>query len=207
MDSKALPWFEWQRQSPVGADKICIDNLQISTDGFPDSFGRRKTQPALISVALFLRQQFQSAAEKDALDQSTINYGSLSKDIRDAIEGKAKAGELLDKYRTWRLIEDVIPVKAIGAFETDLFFPKACMMGDGIGFKKSMITNQGLSSAVIYFKNIRIPALIGVNAHERQSRQPIIANVWLDDPKEEIEIPLHVRSAEKCIVEVRPLHP
>ncbi|KAL9091066.1 MAG: hypothetical protein Q9165_004993 [Trypethelium subeluteriae] len=198
----ALPWLEWQRQKPLYADKICIENLQISTDVFPDSFGRNKAQPALVSVTLFLDQQFQSAATKDTLDHSTINYGTLSKKIREAIEDHAGSDDLLAIQQMWKLIGDMVPSEIVKAIETDIFLPKACMLGDGIGFRKSTI-HEGSDSLVIYFKNIRTSAILGVNAHERVLKQPVVANVWLDDPKEEIQIPLHVRSVEKCIVEVR----
>ncbi|KAL9077869.1 MAG: hypothetical protein Q9157_003200 [Trypethelium eluteriae] len=199
-ERSALPWLEWQRRKPLCADKICIENLQISTDVFPDSFGRHKAQPALISVTLSLGQQFQSAATKDTLDHSTIHYGTLSKKIREAIESKAGTDDLLAIQQMWKLIGDMIPSEVVQAIETDIFLPKACMIGDGIGFRKSML-REGFDSLVIYFKNVRTSALLGVNAHERVLKQPVIANVWLDDPKEEIQIPLHVRSAEKCIIE------
>ena len=201
-DSMGLPFVEWQRKKPVYADRVCIDKLQFSTDVFPDAFGRDKAQPGLISIALSLREQFQSAAQTDALDQSTINYGTLSKAILKSIKQRSASGELIMMEQIWSLIGDLIPSESVEAVEIDIFLPKACMVGDGIGFKKSM-TRGGYDSLVIYFKNIRTSTIIGVNAHERKLKQPVIANVWLDDPKEEISIPEHVRIVERILIEVR----
>ncbi|KAI9692514.1 MAG: hypothetical protein M1822_006745 [Bathelium mastoideum] len=199
-NSKGLPWLEWQCKKPIYADKISIKNLQISTDVFPDSFGRNKTQPALISVTLSLRQQFHSAAKEDALDESTINYGTLSKKILETIQRKTGTNELTTVQQLWSMTGDLIPFEVVEALEIDIFFPKACATADGIGFKSSM-TREGYGSLVIYFKNIRTTALIGVNAHERESKQPVVVNVWLDDPKEEIQIPSHVRIVGKNIIQ------
>ena len=206
-DVKGLSWPGWQRHRPIQADKICIDNLQISTDVFLDPFGRTKSQPALLSVTLFLRQQFQSAAKKDALDQSTVHYGSLSKNIRETIERKAGTDELRTVRQMWNLIIDMLlDETVVDAFEIDIFFPKACLTGDGIGFRKSMSRN-GPGSFIIYFKNLRVSTLIGVNSHEREYKQPVIANVWLDDAEEEILVStqLYVWQAQQSIVEVCPI--
>ncbi|KAK5154389.1 hypothetical protein LTR16_012595, partial [Cryomyces antarcticus] len=34
---------------------------------------------------------------------------------------------------------------------------------------------------MLYLKNVQIPTLVGVNSNERTMKQPVIANVWVDN--------------------------
>jgi hypothetical protein len=61
---------------------IRVQNLQTNLKVGVDAWGRAgKLQPVLISAAVSLRENFDTAATGDDVDQSTIHYGVLSKEI------------------------------------------------------------------------------------------------------------------------------
>lgn len=61
---------------------IRVQNLQTSLKVGVDAWGRTgKLQPVFISAAVSLRENFDTAATEDHVDQSTIHYGILSKEI------------------------------------------------------------------------------------------------------------------------------
>jgi dihydroneopterin aldolase len=58
--------------------------------GVPTStmYRRNKLQPIFLSAALSLRQPFDSAASADKLNQSTVNYSTLSKEILKVVDSR-----------------------------------------------------------------------------------------------------------------------
>ena len=66
---------------------IQVNNLQTNLKVGTDAWGRAgKLQPALISATVSLLQDFGTAAMGDDVDQSTIHYGILSKEILKVAE-------------------------------------------------------------------------------------------------------------------------
>jgi dihydroneopterin aldolase len=196
-----LRWEEWQHTKSLYKDTIRIDKLQITTDVLPDAFGRRKQQPAYISVCLTLQQNLESVAEIDRLDATTINYGTLSKAILQKLEEKAAAKDLNTVSQLWTIIENIVPNTVVEAVETDILFPKACRSGDGLGFKRAISTNAK-DALMVYFQNLRVQSLIGINDHERLSKQPVVVNAWIDDPAKQIRADDSIQDWETMIAKV-----
>src|SRR5438874_7268817 len=80
-DDVMITCEEWNRRARSAGDKIFVRNLTLNTRVALDAWGREKPQPVLISVVISLSRSFQSAAEKDELNQSTVHYGTLSKAV------------------------------------------------------------------------------------------------------------------------------
>lgn len=186
--SQQLRHAQWQalHTTSTVSDKITVHNLQVIAKAGVDAWGRKKPQPALVTVALSLAGSFDSAAAADALDQSTVHYGQLSKRIKSAIDGS------VDHVETRILAEQIIApaIKEtagehgnLKAFEIDIFYPKASMYGAGAGYSYSFFTStqtEFAESKVLYLRDVRIPCIIGINPNERQQKQPVVVNLWIE---------------------------
>lgn len=84
-------------------DTVSLRNLRLNHGIIAPIWGTPKEQPALISVDLVLRNGFESAAGKDALDDNTVHYGILAKSIRGAAGGK---NQPLDAFHA--MLENVV---------------------------------------------------------------------------------------------------
>lgn len=179
-----VPLSTWERNTLSFTDRITVQNLQANVQAGTDAWERReRTQPALISFTVFLAQPFDSAAKADKLDNSTIHYGVLSKNILSGLK---------DAQHVWRsshslgtLIEETAirvagPV-SIGSLSVDIFYPKGSLLGDGAGFSSHVSYAESSVSRVLYLKNLRIPCLIGVNSNERKAKQPVVVNVLIEN--------------------------
>lgn len=179
-----IPRAVWKAQPAQVAvtDKITVRNLQASVDAGVDVWGRPKTQRALLTVTLSLAKPFDTAAQADALDNSTVHYGILSKAIQAHIDGQAGR---LDSGQLANNIGNVVRSTAgdtpLASIEVGIFYPKGSMFGDGAEFSFGKACLAGEKTyRQLQLRNVRIPCLIGVNANERQRKQPVIVNIWVD---------------------------
>lgn len=167
---------------PTDADTISIQNLQLPFGILAlDVWGKAKEQPGLVSVTVGLRDGFQSAAEHDALDASTIHYGELAKRIRGGCTARQPVGELI--ATVGQVVQDMADkdgrsIVASTAVALDL--PKASMFGDGVTFRAATFYDEhGRQTAdphwAVTVRNVKIMTMIGVNSYERTAKQPIVA--------------------------------
>ena len=117
-----------------------IDTVSLNNLGFeivaPNVWGQRKSQPALLSIRLELSDGFGTAASKDQLDQNTVNYGELAKNIRARCDNQTTLQTLFSLVETviidmgmradgtCRLSQSTVRVK----------LPQASMYGQGVDF-------------------------------------------------------------------------
>ena len=165
------------------ADKISVRNLEVTVNAGVDVWGRQKKQRALITVTLHLAQSFDSAAEADALDRSTVHYGKLSKDVQSCINTSTTwtSTAILAETILKQIMETKGDTNLLGT-EIDITYPKSSMLGDGAGYCLCS-THEGEergTSTVLYLRNVQIPCLIGVNSNERTAKQPVVVNLWID---------------------------
>lgn len=179
-----VPQLKWTakvaQEGPF--DKIIVQNLEVTVNSGKDVWGRQKKQRAFVSVTLTLGQQFASASSTDSVDDSTVHYGTLSKAIQSQLQDPNSAW--MSTVELSASISDSVRKVAgstrIYAIETDVCYLKGSMFGDGAGYTVSNIEDAGLSSRVLYLRNVCIPCLIGVNSNERLQKQPVIVNLWVD---------------------------
>jgi len=178
----------WEAQPTQLAvtDRITVRNLQASVDAGVDVWNRPKKQRALITVTLSLAKSFSSAAQADALDNSTVHYGKLSKALQ------AHIGTMTEHDSSWtlaaklgRVAQGLAADTPLASIEVDIFYPKGSMFGDGAGCSIGYMLSTNSSGQFVgyqqlYLRNVRIPCLIGVNANERQQKQPVVVNIWID---------------------------
>lgn len=187
----ALPHSRWEAQPTQLAttDKITVRNLQATVNAGVDVWGRVKSQRALISVTLSLAKPFESAAETDVVDNSTVHYGKLSKDIQACIQDFAANSDAENRKTTSDLMlaiheqirQKTVPDnKLLGAVEVDIFYPKGSMLGDGAGYTLGHSLASSDVYTQLYLRNVRVPCLIGVNSNERLQKQPVVINLWIE---------------------------
>ncbi|KAI9717889.1 MAG: hypothetical protein M1812_004416 [Candelaria pacifica] len=174
---------EWDRRAPFPTDIISVSNISVSATVGVDAWGRKKYQPVLISVKLSLAQSFDSAAQNDQVDQSTVHYGQLTKNIIEAVASRGREEIRLDQFA--RLIEatacETVPFPLlVETFETEIFLPKASLLGAGAGIAYARAYGSGDESRVVFLRDIRVPTIVGVNDHERQSKQMVVANLSIE---------------------------
>lgn len=168
---------------PFPTDTISVNNLSVSATVGVDAWGRKRYQPVLISVKLSLAQSFDSAAQNDQVDRSTVHYGQLSKNITNAVESRGKEEIRLDQFA--KLVEatacETVPFPALlETFETEIFLPKASLLGAGAGVAYAICYGSGDESKIVFLRDVKVPTIIGVNSHERYSKQMVTANLSID---------------------------
>lgn len=202
-------------QEPLNSDVISIKNLQLPFGVIaPDVWGKPKEQPALVSVTCLLRSGFVSAADRDALDNSTIHYGHLAKRIRASCAANQTAGHVSNNAD--RILAEMAS-KPDGRFilarsVIDVNLPKASMFGESLSLVNvTMYDESGRSVSVqrtFSVTNVRIMTLIGVNSYERSGKQPVVATVHLSLGPEmqsmDSSQTVALFNMEHALVQVRP---
>ncbi|POS86344.1 hypothetical protein EPUL_001418 [Erysiphe pulchra] len=187
---------------------IRVVNLQTTLDRVSDAWGRYpNSQPALISCSLHLRKPFALAIEEDAVSDSTVHYGTLSKSILEACGRFSDAysnctimlSRLIHFIQRWLtgiggLIDE--PCNAVPSdfllkstplelLTLEIMLPKASLLGSGIKVEGAFRYNKNGSKVKMFsmmgeFSDLRIPTLIGVNPNERLAKQMLIVTVQID---------------------------
>ncbi|KAF2859408.1 hypothetical protein K470DRAFT_219284 [Piedraia hortae CBS 480.64] len=169
-------------QSPTScADKICIKQLQLLEGVIASDVWTRsaRLQPAQVSLEITLREHSSSVAKTDTLDDSTVNYGSLAKQIRAL--SSAKPLDMLTQ------IESLAVGANVAKVEINLSLPQGSMNGEGVVIGCRTMSNEKSSrSLVCKLCNVKVMCIIGIHAHERKKKQPLIVtcSVWLDNRPE-----------------------
>lgn len=186
---------------------IRVQNLQATVQVGRDAWGRTgKAQPILISATISLREPFDKASTEDSVDNSsTVNYGTLSKAILEAVQTFSAKGQNqtlrsllthillhltgrgLDSEESTSKREISLPVlecTALKSLELKLMLPKASLIGGGVSLS-GIIVYGGSGDPEAYslslkVHELRIPTLIGVNPNERRAKQIVVTNIELD---------------------------
>ena len=203
MTGRCISHREWKATQIFEADKISISNLNILANAGYDCWGRPKMQPIDITVTISLARDVSSAAAHDSVDDSTVHYGDLSKVI--VARTKQHEGQWLspDDFAQIILLAAIgssPKPAAIAATQLTVHFPKSTLLGEGISLLLHHSPSLDITSPVLFLKNIRIPALIGVNAHERNQKQMVMISLWVDRLKTYVTD--HSFEVEQIVVKV-----
>ena len=195
MTPPILPSGEWLRQLSPYVDRVLVNSLSVTSTVGVDAWGRIKPQPVLISLAVSFGKAFNSAAASDQVDDSTVHYGDLSKNIIAAV--KAKAKDTLSMHNLMGVLEAAalatIPnLDGVHALELEICLPKASLLGTGV-VVQYFIADWALARR-LHIRDLTLPTVVGVNEHEKKMKQQLLVNVWVDG------LPNH--SAADCYGEV-----
>jgi len=174
---------DWSTPQLRVTDKIAVQNLSTQVNAGKDCWGREKQQPASISVVLYLRHRITTAATADELDHSTVHYGKFSKALLASLEGLEAWMSTHDLLMVvWKTVCNDQWSSAIYAADMEVEFPKASALCGRVSCVASMEqgdTNPRIAQT-LYFKDLRIPTLIGVNSNEREKKQAVVISVSID---------------------------
>ena len=186
---------------------IRVQNLQATVKVGRDAWGRReKAQSVLISATISLREPFEKASADDSVNNSsTVNYGTLSRAILEAIgtfstEDPNKTLRYLLTHLLSHLTgrglgsEDstskrgssspILECTALKSLELNLMLPKASLIGGGVSLSGIIVFGDSGDAEVysmsLKLHELRIPTLIGVNPNERRAKQIVVTNIELD---------------------------
>jgi dihydroneopterin aldolase len=171
-----------------GQSSVGIDRLQLPHGVFfKDVWSNVKEQPAYLNINVALSPGFGTAARLDEVNDTTLHYGNLAKNIRGTYI------QPLDHHTVLKMAQSIaysLSRQAAGGFAashvtTELHLPKASMTGGEISY--TWMTRYDPPSRQVLpvtrafsIVDMTVMALIGVNAYEKQARQPIIANLTVD---------------------------
>jgi FolB domain-containing protein len=197
------PRAEWERQISPYADKVTVKALAVTaTVGF-DAWGRTKAQPVLISLIVSFKKAFDSAAATDQVDESTVHYGNLSKNVIAAVEAKSK--EKLSMHDLMVVIEAAakatIPSpESVHALELEVCLPKASLLGNAVCLQYSRA--EWAVARRLHIKDLTLPTVVGVNDHEKKMKQQLLVNVWVDGIATDSAAD-HYGEVEQVVIKVR----
>ena len=164
-------------------DTIFLRNLRLSAVIGNDAWGRAgKAQPLILSIAL--QQDLVNAAARDDINE-TVSYGQICKDVTKFVE-EARAFDNLVSFNT--LLGNVALLKKWGGGNVDVLtmLPKASLRAEGgLGLKTSFVGGKDMmiddSSIKFLVKEMKLYCIIGVNSHERLSKQLVVVNLMIEE--------------------------
>ena len=171
---------EWNHRIAGSSDRIRIRDLSTNAIAGLDAWARSKIQQVLISVTILFHESLASAAERDDVDSSTVDYGQLCKHftsmIQQDITGEpmslgAMAGSL------GLVVKETMGYKP--ELKVEIFLPKASLLGSGVRYQLCG-TGYEVHSEVLQIEDIAIPTIVGLNRHEREMRQMILVSIAID---------------------------
>ncbi|CAG8463757.1 237_t:CDS:2 [Dentiscutata erythropus] len=169
-------------------DKIIIKNLLVRNVTGVDSWERLKRQPVLINLTL--NKNISKAGEKDKLTYS-INYGTVSKavskfaedSICDSVEVLAEgiAKICVNECHAPRVTVRVEKPRALlHAASAGVEIIRTKEDYDHVGSNSNTQPNYINSHQdLIFIKDLRLSAIIGVNPWEREEKQTVILNLTI----------------------------
>lgn len=149
-----------------------------------NAWGIVEPQPATMSLAMTLHNQFSDAEGADNLSNS-IDYFALSNYIRDlgqTIDAPPPC-KVISAVTTHVLNQSLTNGDVVKDITVELHLPKASMTGAAHKYRWTSVCRSGaLVDTRKTFKvlNMNLMALIGVYDFERNARQPLIATLTLD---------------------------
>lgn len=185
------------------SDVIYLRNLHLNAAIGPDRWHRSgKEQPVILSLRI--THNVVEAAAKDDVDK-TLNYGMLCKEVTQFVSGyqgnwalNTCAHEVGMMARAWAEKDMEGEVKDI---KVDLFLPKGALRVEGgVGIEWSMKGYQAMDETLVV-KELRVPCIIGVNAHERVEKQMVVIDLRMTDVRRE-DFELNGQSMVMAVVEV-----
>jgi len=161
-------------------DYIFLRNLQLSAIVGEDAWGREgKIQPAVISLRL--RKNIDAAGQSDNIND-TVSYGQICKEIMGVVEAQNKKGGFGNMDDLCNSIKELAVEWGGTTIYIRLVLPKASLHasgGVGLELDRSQPFHPGQVTMNYLVNDLRVSCIIGVNAHERLTKQVVIVNLQL----------------------------
>ena len=163
-------------------DHVCLRNLRLSAIIGNDAWNRRKAQPVVVSVKLSIDTR--EAASTDDIEK-TVSYGQMCKDIMQAVEENTEGFPSILEFNSH--LYELATEKHWGgsALQTSTLLLKGSLCAEGGICLTSCTTYHptdpwlATRSHKFDINGLKIPCIIGVNAHERLEKQLVVVDITL----------------------------
>ncbi|KAK0387642.1 hypothetical protein NLU13_3887 [Sarocladium strictum] len=178
---------------------IRVRNLQVTLRGPKDAWGRAgKSQPALVSVEVRMRNSFGLSSEMDQVQADTVHYGLLAKGVLRIMEETnhseslgSSVGTIWASFTGHADLKGSVPsgdpflnIRQVEYLRVAIKVTKASLLGEGVSLSCAAAFADGVPTAVassLEIHGLRIPTLVGVNANERTAKQIVLAHLRVED--------------------------
>jgi FolB domain-containing protein len=151
-------------------DIVFVRNVSIQAEIGLDSWGRPKPQPALISVRVSF--SIEKAGVTDNIEDC-MDYRKIYKAITNLNNHVASGPAELATRVCLRVLNAVDGER----IETTVKLPKGLLQSEGISVDMAMSFATSLMRADLLVHKLVIPCIIGIGAHERPRKQPVIVDL------------------------------
>ena len=174
-------------------DIIYLKNYRYDVMVGLDCWGRRKAQQVVTSIRI--TSDVALAGQSDDIRQ-TLNYGQVAKELAKVIENGSEYTEFAKLNRQFastilRMKQVQVHIKSIA--------PKGLLRG---GFGCESWHGSEHQAIVTVFDALRLWVIIGVNEHERLSKQLVMVNLQVQEQRAATSDPEHVRRAVEHLLNV-----
>lgn len=194
-------------KNPTMSDIIYLRNLRLNAAIGPDRWHRPGKEQAVI-LSLRLAHNLVGAAAKDDVSK-TLNYGILCREVTNHVsnhEGKWAlhecAQEVGNMALMWAMRETQGEPKDV---QVEILLPKGALRVEGgVGIEVSMQADR-VTAQTLVVKELKVPCIIGVNAHERVEKQMVVVNLRMTGVKQE-DLVVNGQSTVQAVAEVSWQH-
>ncbi|KIW01315.1 dihydroneopterin aldolase [Verruconis gallopava] len=162
-----------KRWKPAASDIVFVRDVQIQARVGSDAWERDKAQPVIVSARLPF--SISQAGKTDDISH-TLDYRTIYKTIRFFDTGESASstqhGGLISLTET---IADALKVEQGAQLVVEA--PKAFLHSDGVIVKLHCLDSDRTRLAALAIKQLHIPCIIGIGAHERLQKQPVIVDL------------------------------
>lgn len=185
------------------SDTVYLRNLRLNAALGPDRWHRfGKEQPVILSLRL--THDLVAAAAKDDVAK-TLNYGTLCREVTHYV------GENTGKWALHECAQEVGKMAVAWAkkgtkgelreVEVNILLPKGALRVEGGLEIVVPVIGDRMGTQVLVVNEMRVPCIIGVNAHERVEKQMVVINLKMTGVREE-ELASNGQPIVKAVAEV-----
>jgi FolB domain-containing protein len=153
-------------------DTVFVRNVSIQAEIGLDSWGRAKPQPALISVRLSFSIEKAGVSDNiyDCMDYRKI-YKALTHFDKQKFLGPVDLAQ--------KVCVDVLKAVNGERIETTVVLPKGLLQSEGVSVEMMMSQHPiiSLEMKALLVHKLVIPCVIGIGAHERPRKQPVVVDL------------------------------
>jgi len=160
-------------------DIVFVNSLELSANVGPDRWGKSRPQPVLISICLHLHSSYLVSVGQTDDVRNSVHYGHLSKAIANIVEADNTFSGIVDLINVVTKAAFELAGEAAAAVKVIVDLRQMILLANG--FSMEVITPAGTSSTDasvrVLVKDMSLPAIIGVNPPQRESKQQVIINI------------------------------
>lgn len=152
-------------------DIVFVRKVAVQAEIGLDCWQRPKPQPALLSLKVY--NSVERAGQTDHIDD-TLDYRGIYKFL-SAFHGCKvnRAGDVLEQMWIWgsekgKRVDSVVEL------------PKALLHSEGVRMETTPLAGASDSQITFHIQNLIVPCIIGIGAHERIHKQPVVVNIELE---------------------------